>query len=115
MAEATIPVSETKSLLALFGTRDQHLRRIREALGVTISSRNDRIHIAGDDLPVARATELFEQLQAVLKRQGSLAPEEVADALARVTGGGVVEHAALEDLQHAGRPIRPRTGGQARY
>ena len=51
----------------------------------------------------------------MVKRQGSLAPDEVSEALARVTGNGAVEHAALEDLQHAGRPIRPRTGGQARY
>jgi phosphate starvation-inducible protein PhoH and related proteins len=115
MAEATIPVSDTKSLLALFGTRDQHLRRIREALGVAISSRNDRIHIEGEDLPVARATELFEQLQTVVKRQGSLAPDEVSEALARVLGETVFEHAPLEDLQYAGRSIRPRTGGQARY
>jgi phosphate starvation-inducible protein PhoH and related proteins len=115
MSEATLPVSDTKSLLVLFGTRDQHLRRVREALGVAISNRSDRIHIEGEEAAVAKATEVFEQLQAIIKRQGTLAPDEVSEALARVTGQGPFQHAALDDMQHAGRPIRPRTSGQARY
>ena len=47
MSEATIPLVDSKSLLTLFGTRDQHLRKIRDSLGVSVSSRNDRIHIEG--------------------------------------------------------------------
>jgi phosphate starvation-inducible protein PhoH and related proteins len=115
MSEATLPVADTKSLLALFGTRDQHLRRIRQALGVAISNRNDRIHIEGEELAVARATEVFEQMQTLVKQHGTVAADEVSEALARVTGEGPFQHAPLDDMQHAGRPIRPRTGGQARY
>ena len=47
MSEATIPLVDAKSLLTLFGTRDQHLRKIRDSLGVSVSSRHDRIHIEG--------------------------------------------------------------------
>jgi phosphate starvation-inducible PhoH-like protein len=115
MSEATIPLVDAKSLLTLFGTRDQHLRKIRDSLGVSVSSRDDRIHIEGQDEAVAQATEVFEQLKDLAARYGTLSPDEVSQVLAKVTGQTLdVEHAGIE-LQFAGRPIRPRTAGQARY
>jgi phosphate starvation-inducible PhoH-like protein len=115
MSEATIPLVDSKSLLALFGTRDQHLRKIRDSLGVAVSSRNDRIHIEGQDEAVAQATEVFEQLKGIASRYGVVSPEEVSHILAQVSGKSLdVEHSPIE-LQFAGRQIRPRTAGQARY
>jgi phosphate starvation-inducible protein PhoH and related proteins len=115
MSEATIPLVDAKSLLTLFGTRDQHLRRIRDSLGVSVSSRNDRIHIEGQDDAVAQATEVFEQLKDLADRYGVVSPDEVSQVLAKVTGQSAdLEHSPIE-LQFAGRTIRPRTAGQARY
>ncbi len=115
MSEATIPLVDSKSLLTLFGTRDQHLRKIRDSLGVSVSSRNDRIHIEGQDEAVAHATEVFEQLKELANRYGTLSPDEVSQVLAKVTGKSEEgEHPPIE-LQFAGRPVRPRTAGQARY
>ncbi|MEX2111699.1 MAG: PhoH family protein [Pirellulales bacterium] len=115
MSEATIPLVDTKSLLALFGTRDQHLRKIRDSLGVSVSSRDDRIHIEGQDEAVAHATEVFERLKDLASRYGAVTPAEVAEVLSQVTGkSDELEHAPIE-LQMAGRPVRPRTAGQARY
>ncbi len=115
MSEATIPLVDAKSLLTLFGTRDQHLRKIRDSLGVSVSSRHDRIHIEGGDEAVAHATEVFEQLKELAARYGAVSPEEVSHVLAQVTGKSEeLEHSPIE-LQFAGHPIRPRTAGQARY
>jgi phosphate starvation-inducible PhoH-like protein len=115
MSEATIPLVDPKSLLTLFGTRDQHLRKIRDSLGVSVSGRNDRIHIEGQDEAVAHATEVFEQLKVLASRYGVLSPEEVSQVLSTVSGKSMeIEHSPIE-LQFAGRPIRPRTAGQARY
>jgi phosphate starvation-inducible PhoH-like protein len=115
MSEATISVTDPQSLLTLFGTRDQHLRRVREALGVSISSRNDRIHIEGPEQVVVQATEVFEQMRAQAKRNGSLSPDEVAQIIARVTGQSFGDDGTAIQLQYAGRAIRPRTAGQAKY
>jgi phosphate starvation-inducible PhoH-like protein len=116
MSEATIVLADPKALLTLFGTRDQHLRAIREALGVAISSRESTILIQGEETAVARATQVFEQLQQLARRHGTLMPDEVAQALDRVTRPAATdgEHAAIE-LHHAGRPIRARSPGQAKY
>lgn len=115
MAEATIALADPKALLTLFGTRDQHLRRIRESLGVSISSREDQILISGEDVPVAQATQVFEQLRSIAKRHGTILPEEVSQVLARARGEDPSEEHTPIELHHAGRPIRPRTLGQATY
>jgi phosphate starvation-inducible PhoH-like protein len=114
MKETTIPVASSKTLLALFGACDQHVRKIRDALGVRISARDERIHIQGEDDAVARATEILEQLQARVEREGELAPEDVACALADVRNGQPPAQTAPVTV-YAGRQVRPRTPGQVRY
>ena len=49
MSRTTIAVVDSKRLLAVFGPRDQHLRRIRSALGVGVAARDNAIHIEGDE------------------------------------------------------------------
>lgn len=115
MTEANIAVVDSRALVALFGTRDQHLRLIREALGVRVSARDDHIHIEGSEDSVARATEVLEELKSLCHVQGSLGPDDVSRALARVTGSvPAFETWSLEVLS-PGRKIQPRTPGQARY
>ena len=69
MSETTISVVSSKALLVLFGACDQHLRRIRESLGVSISARDGRIHVEGDEGAVLRATEVLELLLFVFLGQ----------------------------------------------
>ncbi len=47
----TISVLDSKTLLTMFGPRDSHLRKIRQELGVTITAREDRILIEGEERP----------------------------------------------------------------
>ncbi len=111
MSERTISVVNSKSLLAVLGTRDQHLRRIREALGVSLSVRDGQIHVRGDDEAVAQATRILEQLQAQANRQGLLAVEDVERMLAEVRGHQ--PYVAAGPFYVFGRQVRPRTPGQA--
>ena len=114
MSETTISVVSSKALLALFGACDQHLRKIRDDLGVSIWARDGRIHVEGDDRAVACATEVLEQLQAQVRRHGALAADDVARALADVQGGQ--PYSATPPLEvYTGRQIRPRSSGQAKY
>jgi phosphate starvation-inducible PhoH-like protein len=115
MSEANISVVDAKALLTLFGPRDQHLRQIRDALGVRILARDDQIHIEGEPEAVTRATKAIEQLKTMVNRQGDLAPDEVTRVLAAVNGKQPAEPYPVIDVLHAGRKIQPRTSGQARY
>lgn len=114
MTEATISVVDSKALVSLFGTRDQHLRKIRDALSVDISTRDDQIRIQGSDNAVARATEVLEQLKALVHRQGSVEADQVTTILADITAQTPGAAPAIE-VMNAGRKVVPRTPGQARY
>jgi phosphate starvation-inducible PhoH-like protein len=115
MIETAISVVSSKALLTLFGACDQHLRRIRDALGVNIWARDGRIHVEGDAQAVASATEVLEQLQARAHRHGVLAPDDVSRALAELHDGEWSSELPPLEVFKAGRQIRPRTLGQARY
>ena len=115
MVESNISVVNSESLLTLFGARDQHLRRVREALGVSISVRNGQIHIEGDQKAVADATEVLEQLQNHANLHGALAEEDVARVVVAVRNGQTAAQAAPVEVLRLGRQVRPKTPGQARY
>jgi phosphate starvation-inducible PhoH-like protein len=113
MAESSISVYSPESLLAVFGARDQHVRKIRDAFGVRVSTRNGQIHIEGDEEAVVRATEVLEQLrsQAV---QGAVTADDVNRLLTGARQGEApVKTSPL--VVHGGRQVRPRSPGQARY
>ena len=118
MVETAISVVSSKSLLTLFGAYDQHVRRIRDALGVSVSARNGRIHVEGEQEAVARATEVLEQLQAHALRHGTLDNDDVTRVLAGLEQGQQGQPAAAPapiDVYVPGRQVRPRSPGQARY
>ena len=115
MHEATLSLVEPGLMLALFGTRDQHLRAVRDVLGVRITHRDGEVHVSGEEGAVVHATEALERLKALAERKGVLAAEDVERVLSQVKGE---ETAALDqvlDVFNATRKIRPRTIGQARY
>jgi len=114
MSEATISVVSSKTLLAVFGTCDQHLRKIRDELGVSVSAYDGQIHVRGPGEAVARATEVLERLQAEASVHGVVAEADVARALAEVRDGQ--SHSQMPPLEvYTSRQVRPRTAGQARY
>ena len=115
MSRTTIAVVDSKRLLTIFGPRDQHLRRIRAALGVAVSARHDSIQIEGDEPAVLKATELFEQLDRIARAQGTVEPEQVSHLLAIATGEKpATTHDPIE-VQRPGRQVQPRSEGQSAY
>ena len=115
MIESTISLVDTDSLLSLFGARDQHLRKIRDTLSVNITHREGQIRVAGEESAVAQATEALEQLKTLAEKKGSLAPDEVCQVLAQVTGDTTVNGQAPVDVLHTGGQVKPHSDGQSRY
>ena len=120
MTEATLSITSPDEVLTLFGPRDQHLRKLRNLFGVTITHRSGRIRISGDGDDVQRATRTLEKLRQLSRKKGTLSLSDVETAAGEE--GAVVEGARLLptngqeiDIRHAGRRINPRTPGQTRY
>ncbi len=114
MIESTISVLNSKALLAVFGPCDQHLRKIRDALGVSISASDGQIHVRGEEQAVASATQILEELQGQAQRQGTVGADDVDRVLGRVHRGEEFQQTSPIEVL-TGRPIRPRSRGQARY
>ncbi len=118
MSAASIPVGDQADLVSLFGTRDRHIRQIRELLQVDISTRDGAILVSGEKLAVAQATEVLEQLKKIVARSGQIQSEEVQSTLARVTGSDSSEGPTIfsdQQIECPGRTVHPKTAGQKRY
>src|SRR5262245_37087512 len=111
----TLTLDDRDEAVMLFGSRDQNLRLIRDALGVRLVARGDLVHIEGSEQQVDQADRVFQQLRAMLKTHGKLTQEDVRTVLAVVLHGEEMQGPQNVALAEGGRHVRPRTDGQARY
>ena len=111
----TLTLDDRNEAVQLFGNRDQHLRLIRDALGVRIIARGDTIQIDGEQPQVEQAERVFSQLRQLLHRQHMLTSENVRTVLATAQNGETVAVPAPVAALANNRSVRPRTDGQARY
>ncbi len=111
----TLTLDNRDEALLLFGSRDQYLRLIRDALGVRLIARGDFLHIEGSEQQVDQAERVFGQLRQLLQHQGKLAPDNVRTVLAIVQQGDERQGTTSLTELEGGRFVRPRTDGQARY
>jgi phosphate starvation-inducible protein PhoH and related proteins len=111
----TLTLDSPDEALLLFGSRDQYLRTVRDALGVRLIARGDKLQIDGTEEQVGQGERVFQQLRQMLRQQGKLSPEDVRTVLDLVLHGG--DRLAPQDfaLKEGSRFVRPRTDGQARY
>jgi phosphate starvation-inducible PhoH-like protein len=115
MPRTSIAVLDSKRLVAIFGPRDQHLRRIRSTLGVGVSARDDTIQIEGDEPAVLRAAEVFEELDRIARDHGAVEPDEVTRLLARVADPAAQPAPDPIEVARPGRALVPKSAGQAAY
>ena len=109
MPRTTIAEVDSKRLVTVFGPRDQHPRRIRAALGVGVSARDDSIHIEGEESAVAQAAEMFEQLDKIARERGVVEADDVTQLLAAAAGEEPAPVRTPIEVQRAGRAVVPRT------
>lgn len=111
----TVNLDDRDEALHLFGSRDQHLRLIRDALGVRLFARGEEVHIEGQESQVDQADRVFQQLRQLIRNQGKLTPENVRSVLTVIQGSDDRQGAQNLTAIDKNRYVRPRTDGQARY
>ena len=115
MSRTSIAVVDSKRLVAVFGPRDQHLRRIRSALGVGVSARDDSIQIEGEEAAVLRAAEIFEQLDRIAREHGTVEIADVTELLSAATGSSQTVPRDPIEVHRPDKQVQPRSAGQAAY
>lgn len=111
----SITVQQPDKKLALFGPADRHLRMLREALGVRVTSHDDELRISGEPQRAARAATALESMQKVLRRQDFLTREQVAEAILHANERDEVNREGEFEVYARGKGIRARTAGQQAY
>jgi phosphate starvation-inducible PhoH-like protein len=119
---AVLRFDDNSLLPLLYGDYDRNLARIEQAVGVTLSSRGNRVVIAGGEPAVAIAREVLNGLYRRLQ-QGMTVDAAEVDAAVRLAGDRAAERAGGIDpadgealaIRTPRRHITPRSSGQARY
>ncbi len=75
MPEVTISLEGHAEELAVFGSRDQYLRQIRDALGVKVLARHGEVRIEGDSERIEQARRIFEGLRSLFRVRKSISSQ----------------------------------------
>ncbi len=112
--EKVIPLKDRDEAQALLGVNDQHLRRIREAAGVTIVARDGQVRIRGERRAVERAHRVVTGLLASLRKGSEISAGRVTSMLGAAAESGVRPPPKPPEVPVL-RAADPKTPGQRRY
>ncbi|MFZ4080731.1 MAG: PhoH family protein [Pirellula sp.] len=122
MSESTLTLGDPQLAIQLFGPQDNHLRKVRNQLGVAITHRNGTVKVAGPSHSVEIATGILEKLKEKLIRGGVILPEEIDGLLQQATAPSskvaLIQPRTEQKevaIGNAARRVKPRTQGQAAY
>ena len=97
MSESVVELSHHNEARALFGLRDDNLRRLCSQTGAQVVLRGNEVRISGDDDQVRRCRETLQQWRDILRQNQDLTPGDVAPALT----AGVVETNGKNSMIHS--------------
>ena len=115
-----IALEITPNLEPLFGTRDENLQLMEDALGVQIDLRSDAVHVQGPESAIARVRRIFEDFEALPKQGVHPHNGELNGMLRLVVTDPAVTLKGLADSgkqRSAGikRTVQPRSVNQRKY
>jgi len=108
----TVDFEDNRLLGALFGDHDSNLARVEQELGVSLTSRGNRLIIGGDSASCERARSILQALYQRVERGEPVGRREVDDAI-RLGQDGTAAEGVL--IQTRKRAIKPRSPNQIHY
>ena len=131
MSEAIILFDDPEEIRTLLGARDEHLRRVRDSVGIDVVFRDDTLRLQGDSKSVDQGVAVIGRLRELINIAGELRADDVLKVLgqdvatSRVFGDserdtGLSPPAeelgdARIELFEAAKNVRPKTPGQDVY
>ena len=119
MADQALILRNDQEAQALFGRHDQHLRRIEQALGVSVVSRGEEVKISGAPESVAKAAKLFDDLLIIVRSGAPIHKEDLDYALRALQDSRLIQLRQIYqeriEVPSKRRFIIPRTPGQKAY
>ena len=119
MTERIVNSDRVEDLIAVFGSFDENIRRIEDALGVSIVNRGTDLRISGDEEAADKAVRTLEGLLTLAAKGEVIDEQRVRYLITLVTEGNdeYVEQMAKDVvcITAKGKPIKAKTVGQQHY
>src|SRR5579883_688395 len=115
MPEVTISLEGHAEELAVFGSRDQYLRQIRDAVGVKVLARHGEVRIEGDSDRIEQARRIFEGLRSIYRVRKTISSSDVIELIDLTLHAQETDQPGGIEIREGNRSVRPRSEGQARY
>lgn len=115
MSEVIISLDGHAEELAVFGSRDQFLRQIRDAVGVKVLARHGEVRIEGDDDHVEQARRIFEGLRSIYRVRKAILSSDVSELIDMTLQADAPDEPGSVEIREGNRSVRPRSDGQGRY
>ena len=117
--ERMINVERVDDLISVFGSFDENIRRIEEALNVRIINRGTDLKITGDEEMVDKAAKTLESLLSLASRGETIDEQRVRYLITLVNEGNeqLVSQWGKDVvcITAKGKPIKAKTVGQQTY
>ena len=117
--EKIVNAERVEDLIAVFGSFDENVKRIEDALNVRIVNRGTDLKVSGDEEMVDKAVRTLEGLLTIASRGETIDEQRVRYLITLVSEGNDHQiHQIAKDvvcITAKGKPIKAKTVGQQAY
>ena len=117
--ERMVNAERVEDMIAVFGSFDENIRRIEDALSVTIVNRGTDLKISGDEEAADKAVRTLEGLLALASKGEVIDEQRVRYLITMVQEGNDDQIAQMAKdvvcITAKGKPIKAKTVGQQKY
>lgn len=119
MTERSVNAERVEDLIAVFGSFDENIKRIEQALDVSIVNRGTELKVTGEAEPVDKAVRTLEALLSLASKGEVIDEQRVRYLMTLVQEGNeeLVSKMAKDVvcITAKGKPIKAKTVGQQTY
>ena len=119
ITERTVNAEFIDDLVCVFGSFDENIRRIEDALSVTIVNRGTELKVTGDAEMVDQAVRALEGLLTLASKGEQIDEQRVRYLITLVKEGNDEQVAQIAKdvvcITAKGKPIKAKTVGQQKY
>ena len=117
--ERIVNVERVEDLICVFGSFDENIRKIEEALNVAIINRGNELKISGDEESVDKAARTLDGLLSLAARGEQIDEQRVRYLITLVKEGNDAQVTEMAKdvvcITAKGKPIKAKTVGQQKY
>ena len=119
MAERIVNADRVEDLISVFGSFDENIKRIEEALDVTIINRGTELKVSGEEEAADKACRTLESLLCLAAKGEVIDEQRVRYLITLVREGNDAQVAKMAKdvvcITAKGKPIKAKTIGQQDY